>query len=274
MLFRLTASRVAFLSIVTLLTLLLLMRLGQAFTNWDGADFEVYRRAAHSWVSTGNPYAFAGTSGLETYRYAPWFAALWIPLGSLPRDPLLVAWVLVLLGMTGAIMLHLLHEHGEQALPLALLAGCLFVSTTAGGNVQPLMVGMLYFGLHRRSGPVWVGVAASLKIVPILYVIPWLMRGEWRKVIVAVGIMAALWAPALLFSMPTAISDPGVAEYPSPLLWVLLASSALAAAAVLGRTRFAWLAAGAAALLAVPRLLPLDFTIILAAARLRRGAKP
>lgn len=264
---RLTAGRVAFLGIVTLLTLILLMRLGQAFTNWDGADLEVYRRAAATWVSDGNPYAWDGTSGLGTYRYAPWFAALWIPLAWVPWDVLLVGWVVLLLGCTAAIMVSLVREHGVRALPLALLGGCLLVSTSAGGNVQALMVAMLYFGMHRRSGPLWVGVAASLKLVPILYVIPWLGQGEYRKAATAVGVMVVLLAPTLLFSLPTTTTDPGVGEYPSLALWAVLAGAATVAAVGLSRTRYAWAAAGTAALLAVPRLLPLDFSVILPAAR-------
>jgi len=248
-----------------LLALLLLMRIGQAFTNWDGADFEVYRRAAASWVSSGNPYAYAGDSGLATYRYAPWFAALWIPFGGVPREPLLIGWVIVLLGMTAAIMVSLVRQHGPVAIPLALLGGCLLVSTTAGGNIQALLVGALYFGIHRRSGPFWVGVAASIKIFPILYVIPWLRQGEWRKAAMAVGVMAALYAPLLLFRLPPAALDPGAEYWPSTWLWAGVAVAAVVAAVVVARTRYAWLAAGAATILTIPRLLAVDYSMILPA---------
>jgi hypothetical protein len=150
---------------------------------------------------------------------------------------------------------------------LAFLAGGLLTSSVAGANVQPLMVAMLYFGLHRRSGPLWVGLAASLKIVPILYVIPWIGRGEWRKAGTAIAVMGLLWAPVLLFSMPSAVSDPGADPYPSAVIWAALAGGSLVAAILFSRTRYAWAAAGTAALFAVPRLLSLDFTVILAAAR-------
>lgn len=262
-----TLGGVAYVSIVTLLGLVFLLRLASFTTNWDGADLTVYLRAADSWQHAGNPYLFEGTSGVGTYRYAPWFAALWIPFAGLPRLPLQIAWIMVLLVAMGAVLVSIVREYGWRGLPLALLGGSLLTSSIAGANVQALMVAALYFGLHRRSGPVWVGLAASLKIVPILYVIPWIGRGEWRKAGTAIAVMGLLWAPALLFSMPSVINDPGADEYPSLLIWAPLAGGALLAAVLLARSRYAWVAAGTAALLAVPRLLALDFTVILPAAR-------
>lgn len=104
-----------------------------------------------------------------------------------PREAVEVVWSAILLTVTGGYML--VSEHGDAGLPLALLAGGLLVSAAAGGNVEPLLVGALYFGIHRSSGPVWVGVAASIKLVPILYVIPWIGRREWGKALIAIGIM-------------------------------------------------------------------------------------
>lgn len=39
-------SRIAFVMIVVLLALILLTRIGQAITRWDGVDLDLYRRAA------------------------------------------------------------------------------------------------------------------------------------------------------------------------------------------------------------------------------------
>jgi len=265
-----TVARAAYVSSSALLATLLLLRLGQAFTNWDGVDFDVYRRAATSWIAEGNPYLYGGTAGIETYRYAPWFAALWMPLAGVAREPLVVVWMVCLLLATASIMVGLVREHGAVALPLALLAGALLTSSTAGGNVQPLVVAILYFGIDRRSGPLWVGLAASLKFVPILYVIPWVMRGEWWKAAIAVLVALILLAPMLLFRLPGAALDPGGGAYPSLALWGLLAGGSLAGAVLLGRTRYARLAAGTAAVLGIPRLLALDLSVILPAARTQK----
>lgn len=103
--------------------------------------------------------------------------------------------------------------------------------------------------------------------MPILYVIPWIGRGKWREAAVAVAVMAVLLAPMLLFSLPATVTDPGVDAYLSMVLWAVLAGGALIVAVALSRSRYAWLAAGMAALLAIPRLLALDFSVIPPAAK-------
>jgi Glycosyltransferase family 87 len=268
-------ARLAFLGVVGLLTVLLLTRIGQAFTRWDGVDLDVYRRAGHEWLAHGNPYHFEGTAGVASYRYAPWFAVLWIPLSLLPRDLIEVAWSITLLLASGAVVVSLVRENGESGLPLALLGAALLVSTIAGGNVQPLIVAAVYFSLHRPSGPIWVGIAASLKIVPILYIIPWIARREWSKAAAAVFVMALLLTPAGLLTLPADISRPGAGEYPWLVLWLVVATLGVVAAVVTARTRLGWLGAGTAAVLMLPRLLSVDLTLILPAAKqARASAKP
>jgi len=259
--------RLAFLAVVAILILLLLTHIGQAWTRWDGADLDVYRRAGHAWLAHRNPYYYEGAGGVASYRYAPWFAIIWIPLSLVPRDAVEIAWSLILVAASVGVLVSIVRENGEVGLPLALLGAALLVSTVAGGNVQPLIVASLYFSLHRPSGPIWVGVAASLKIVPILYVIPWVMRREWSKAAAAVFVMALLLTPAGLFSLPADISTPGAGEYPFLILWLVVAVLGLLLAFVAARTRFAWLAAGTAAVLTLPRLLAVDITLILPSAK-------
>lgn len=266
-------ERRAFFLVVLILAVVLLVRVGQAMTRWDGVDMDVYRQAATAWVDKGNPYAAAGDSGMSTYRYAAWFAALWIPFRYIPRELVLLVWSLVLMGAIAAIVVSLLRTYGERALPLSLLGAALLTSTSAGGNVQPLMVALLYFGIHRSSGPVVVGVAASLKLVPILFVLPWMGRGEWRKVIIALSTASVLLAPTLLFNLPDTMTDPGAGNYPDLAIWLALALAGLIGAAACARGRYAWIAAGAAAILALPRLLSVDMSIILPAAARRPTAE-
>jgi Protein of unknown function (DUF2029). len=221
-------------------------------------------------VSTGNPYAYSGDNGADAYRYAPWFAAVWVPLLGIPRDALMVAWVLVLLGATAVLMVGIVREHGTRGVPLALLTGSLLVSSTAGGNLQPLLIAGLYFGLHGRAGPLAVGLAASVKLVPIFYVIPWIGRGEWRKTFTAIAVAGVLLAPTFLFTIPPVVTDPGANPYPWIALWAVLAGGSTLVAVIMSRSRYGWLAAGTAALLFIPRLLPVDFSIIVPAAHARR----
>ena len=66
-----------------------------------------------------------------------------------------------------------------------------------GGNVQPAVVALLYAGLERRWGPGVIGVAASLKLFPILFVAVYVARRQWVAAAAAVGLGGFLWLPAL-----------------------------------------------------------------------------
>lgn len=45
----------------------------------------------------------------------------------------------------------------------------------------PLIVAALVLGVERRTGPPWIAFAASLKAVPILFVVTYLGRREWVR---------------------------------------------------------------------------------------------
>ena len=71
----------------------------------------------------------------------------------------------------------------------------------AYGNVQPLLVLALLWGAPRRSGPIWVALAASLKLDPILLVVVYAGRGEWARAAWTLAITAALVLPMLAFDL-------------------------------------------------------------------------
>lgn len=264
-------------SIAVIATFVLAIVWGWALgAGWRLLDMDVYWTAGEQWRATGNPYApTAATTEHTVYRYAPWFAGLWALLTLLPRGLVAVLWSLVLVAASAAAVVPVLREHGRRALPLATLMGGLLFGMSASGNVQPLMVAALAWFLERRSGPLWIGVAGSLKVVPLLFLVPYAARRQWRSVATGLAVAALLWAPALAFALPSTLTS---ADYGGlsaslfavhPVLWAIAAGAALTAAIALARSgaAYAWLAAGTAAVLALPRFFLYDVTLLLPGAR-------
>lgn len=236
--------------------------------NWHFEDTGAYWEAAHR-IRSGLPL-YGGPSdpdGYAVFRYAPWFAYAWVPLSYLPRQVAEVAWGIGLASASGAVLWALLRVRTAAALALAVLLTPMFFSLVQVGNVQPLVVAMLAFGVSRRSGPLWIAVAASLKAVPILYLLVYLARREWRRAAAAVLATAVLVAP-MLVDMRGYVTDPGASfslyYYASPVVWAVVGVAAIGLAAWLAwrRSPFVWVATSVAVMLIAPRAHPTYATFL------------
>jgi hypothetical protein len=124
-------------------------------------------------------------------------------------------------------------------------------------------------GLDRRSGPFWLGLAASIKAVPILFVLIYVARREWGRAAAAVVITALLVAPMPFMGWELGTVDPGESlslyYLVSPAAWLVVAVASLATAALaaFAAPRYAGVSAATAAILALPRLLLYDLTYLL-----------
>ncbi len=257
-------------SIALIASFLLAIATGWAIGGgWKLIDMNVYWDAGRLWRETGNPYTLTpGATDHTVYRYAPWFAAIWVPLSVLPRALVDAGWSLLLIAASGAAVVPLLRRFRWPAAPFAMLMGGLLIGMAASGNVQPLLIAWLVWGVERRSGPLWIALAASLKVVPILYVLVYAGRREWNRVGWAIGLTVALVAPTLLFERPELMTDFGTSNSLSNVnlvLWVVAGVGAVAASAILAarQSRYAWLASGVAVVLTLPRLFLYDTTFIL-----------
>ena len=261
-------SLAARLGVTALAAALLVVGVATAIPNWHLTDLKAYLAAAELLATGGNPFDVALVErGLPYhFHYSPWFAALFIPLTALPVEAVRIGWSVVLLLAVGIALIPLMRRTGVGGLPLTMLMAFLLTNLVAEGNVQPLLLAGLVWSLERRAGPVMIGVAASLKLVPILLALVYLGRGEWRRAILAGVVAAALLAPTLLFELPPTATDTGGTGLftTQPILWALSALAACATTVWLARTRFAWLAATTASMLALPRLLIFDVTSLLA----------
>jgi hypothetical protein len=223
-----------------------------------GSDMDAYWNAALR-LRDGAPLYQPGiATDSDLYRYAPWFAYAWVPLTYLPKDAVLVGWMALCLAAAVAAVAPLLRHGpvGWAALAFLLPFG---LEGAAYGNVQPLLVLGLLWGVPRRTGPIWVALAASLKLVPIVLVAVYAGRREWARAAWTLAITAALVLPALAFDLSGYPRDIGAGQLSlltvSPLLFWVVAAVAVASAYRWAGTRWAWLLGSLAMMLALPRFL-------------------
>jgi Glycosyltransferase family 87 len=236
------------------------------FSRQPGSDVSAYWEAAER-LRSGEPLYVAGAANApDLYRYAPWFAAAWIPFTLLPRDAVTAAWVGLMLAAALISLIPLLRAGLCGWAALAIFAPTQ-IEAAIYGNVQPLLVLMLLWGVERRSGPLWIALGASLKAVPLVLAIVYAGRGEWGRAALTLGLTVLLVAPTLLFDLsgysinvgPRQESLAGVSAF----LFVPVAAAAVVATWLLARTRFAWLAGGLAMILTLPRYLDYQIGFLL-----------
>jgi hypothetical protein len=231
-----------------------------------GSDVAAYWDAAERLRAGQALYVAEAANASDLYRYAPWFAAGWIPLTYLDRTAVTAAWVGLMIAAGLASSLQLLRRGPAGWAALAILAP-LQLQAAIFGNVQPLLVLLLLWGVERRGGPLWIAVGASLKATPLLLAVVYAGRGEWRRAALAVGLTVLLVAPAFLFGVADYPTSPGPNQMSlagvSVWLWLPVALVAIGVAAAAARTRFGWLAGGVAVIAALPRLLDYEIGFLL-----------
>ena len=250
-----------------------ILLIGAAFSANVHPDAEAY------WLAAGRlregMALYGGPRGDETeiYRYAPWFAFAWVPLTYLGHDAAFAAWRAILVLATVAAVWPLIRRPSPASTILALLMGGLLLSNLPAANVTPLIVGLLVAGIRSRVGPILLGLAGSLKMFPLVLTAGYVAERRWLHAAVALGVAAMLWLNILAFDVLVYAQIGGPRFYVgglslfsvSPLLWLLVAIPSAAVVLVLAirRSRWTWLAAGAAIPLAVPRVWLPEATYVL-----------
>jgi hypothetical protein len=109
-----------------------------------------------------------------------------------------------------------------------------------------------------------------LRATPILFVLVYVARRQWRRVAETLVLTVVLVGPMLLYNPQTLVTqvpgkEPGFLSIP-PILWVAVAVTVMAGATAFAfrRSRSTIAAAAAAAVLASPKLFLYDATTLLA----------
>ena len=198
----------------------------------------------------------------EVYRYSPWFAWLWMPITLVPREIVNVLWSALLVAASVAAMLPMARRGAWIGVAFFLP---ILVGISAIGNVHALLVAALVLGVERRSGPLWIGVAASLKLFPFMFVLTYLGRRQWRRAIVTGAITAVLLAPYLAYDLSHYVTSAGsgamLLGWPPAYVFAVLA--AVGGTLWLARGRYGWLASATAVVLAIPRSFVYDVSWVL-----------
>ncbi len=237
-----------------------------AVSAWTLSDASAYWNAALRLRAGEQLYpVLSNVDTSEVYRYAPWFAWLTVPFTVLPIQVAGALWSAILLVASGVALIPLMRA---RAWLLVIFFAPILVGISAVGNVQPLLIAALVWGVERRSGPMWIGVAASLKIFPILLAAVYVGRRQWGRASAAVGIAAFLWAPALLYDLRGYATEAGQAAslFAVPPLWAVAVTGGVLLTLRLARTRFAWLAASTNVVISLPRLFVYDITYLMVGA--------
>jgi hypothetical protein len=246
---------------------------GFRIADWSLSDMDAYWNAALR-LRAGDPLypPLADVSASDVYRYAPWFATAWVPLTFLPKGVVALFWSAALL-VAVALCLRPLIRRDLTSAAAACFFGSFLIWGASVGNVGPLLVAGLMHSTDRRSGPVAIGVAASLKAVPILFLLVYLGRRQWDRVGVGIIVALALTASFVFVDLTAYPTAPGDAPSPfyalSPILFGVFAAGLAVAAVVLAarRSPFDRFAAGCAALGSLPRITLLDLPMLLVGIR-------
>lgn len=246
--------------VIGLLFATMLIRIALIATDWNLGDINAYWLAAER-LKHGEPL-FLGSLDPDSYRvfrYAPWFAWLWVPLTYLPRMLVEALWTGALGVASLALLVGLARLRSAAAWALAMVMAPWLLSLVQVGNIQPLVVAALAFGISRRSGPLWIGITASLKGAPLLFSLVYLARRQWMRIVLAVLVTAVFMAPFLLYDLSGYTTAPGrsysLYYYASPVAWAAAAAASVVVALVLAlrQSRYIWVAAAVAVMLVAPR---------------------
>ncbi|MDR1968420.1 MAG: DUF2029 domain-containing protein [Burkholderiaceae bacterium] len=185
-----------------------------AFNDIERTDYTVYTAAGQALLDHRDMYLAENARGWR-YVYPPPFAILLVPLAQIPLWLGALIWYLLSAAAIGAAVLMsaaLLGDGQEGARKPQLLYGLpllcvvsLLISGTLRSQASPfmyfLMIAAFYFQLKERpiAAGFSLGCAALLKVFPIVLIVYFVMRRQWRAVLAcaATGVLLGIVLPSL-----------------------------------------------------------------------------
>jgi hypothetical protein len=206
------------------------------------------------------------------YRYPPWFAVAWVPLTLAPKQLVTAAWVVGMLVASGAAIAPAVRARSAAAAVIALLMIPILLDAAWRGNVEPLLVAALAWGIGGRWEAPAIAFAAATKLTPIAFLAIPLARRDVAGVALAVAMMGALLVPTFIFDLseyPLTTSGTMSLWVLGPVWWALGAALTVAwlGLAVWRQSKYTLLIAAVVSLAASPRVNLFNLPRLLVGAR-------
>jgi len=174
------------------------------------ADLHVYWGSARMFLAGGSLYDFAAWNGAP-FTYPPFAGLLLAPLALLAENPLRILWTAATLGIVICLAALVQHADGlrlvKPAPRVPVVALLLFSSTPVSSNIRfgqvsvALVVLVLVDCLDvtpARYRGVATGIAAAIKLTPMIFVAYWWFSGQRRTAVNAVAAFSTCTALAWL----------------------------------------------------------------------------
>lgn len=177
------------------------------------SDLWVFREGGRAFAQGGALYFV--TVGNNDWLYPPFGAMVMVPLQWLPLDGLQTTWwilnIALLASVASIAFRPLLQRLDGAPRRAAALVGITVVSIALAPTADALGLGQVGIVLMwlclvdvvllegRRSQGALVGVAAAIKLTPLVFIAYFLVVRRWRSALVSAGVLAACWAIAAAF---------------------------------------------------------------------------
>jgi alpha-1,2-mannosyltransferase len=176
---------------------------------WPGGgliDMQVYQAGAKAWLS-GQPLYAQGVLGPMFFTYPPFAAVFFAPLAIIPLPLLCAVWVVGNLGLLWLIVQRCRAIVGlPPELTFVFAAAALWLEPVRTslllGQINLILLALVLFDLCRNRPSTWagvgVGLAAAVKLTPLIFVGYLLFARRWREACTALATFAATVVVGLL----------------------------------------------------------------------------
>jgi hypothetical protein len=188
------------------------------------SDVLTFVKAGEDLLQGRNIY-YGADGGKNSYVYPPVYALLNVPLVPLPPLAVDIGWYLLNALLLFGVFVHAysLFTGGDfRSLPAraqwilvassVALALRYIVRNAQDANINVLLLFLIVAAvarMHRTGNPWWaalIGIAGAVKLLPMIFVVYFLARRQWKAVAVMIAAFgAATFLPALFIGIPKTV---------------------------------------------------------------------